>query len=189
MKNIEAILTELGIELTDDQKTKVVAAVNENYKTINDYDKQKTKIETLENSLKETKEALSKFDGVDAEKLKTEIAELTKKIEETKNDYEGKIAERDFSDKIEKAIANAKGKNIKAIKALLDIDAIKESKNQDKDIENALKTLAEAEDSKMLFGEAEPEKKGKADPIGQVRKGGTGGEETLTSVLTDYYTK
>lgn len=189
MKNIEAILAELGIELTDDQKTKIVAAVNENYKTINDYEKQKTKIETLENSLAETKEALKKFDGVDAEKLKSEIADLTQKIEDTKNDYESKIAERDFSDKIDKAIAGAKGKNAKAIKALLDIDAIKSSKNQDKDLESALKALADAEDSKMLFGEAEPENKGKADPIGKVTKGGAGGEESLTSALTAYYTK
>lgn len=189
MKNIEAICAELGIELTDEQKTKIVAAVNENYKTINEYDKQKTKIETLETSLNETKEALKKFDGVDAEKLKTEIAELTQKIEDTKNEYEGKIAERDFSDKVDKAIIGAKGKNLKAIKALLDIEGIKASKNQDSDLEKAIKGLVEAEDSKMLFGEEEPNKKGKADPIGTVKKGGTGGEETLTSALTAHYIK
>lgn len=189
MKNIEAILSELGIEVTDDQKKQLVAAVNENYKTVNDYDKQKTKVETLEASLAETKEALKKFDGVDAEQLKAEIAELTQKIEDTKSDYEGKIAERDFSDKIEKAIVNAKGLNVTAIKALLDIDGIKASKNQDKDLEDAIKALTEAENSKMLFGEAEPINKGKADPIGQVKKGGSNGEETLTSALNDYYTK
>lgn len=189
MKDILKICADLGIELDDEAKKKIVAEVNENYKTINDYEKQKTKIESLESTLAETKEALKKFDGVDADKLNAQIAELTKTIEDTKNDYESKIAERDFTDKIEKAISAAKGKNAKAIKALLDIDAIKASKNQDKDIENALKALAEAEDSKMLFGEEQPKPSGKTDPIGKVSKGGSTGEETLLSALTDHYTK
>ena len=34
MKNIEQILKEAGIEVTDEQKTAINAAVTENYKTI-----------------------------------------------------------------------------------------------------------------------------------------------------------
>ena len=54
MKNIETILKELGIELTDEQKEKLKKEHNENYKTINEYEKQAEKIETLEKSVKDT---------------------------------------------------------------------------------------------------------------------------------------
>ena len=58
MKNIETILKELGIELTDEQKEKLKKEHNENYKTINEYEKQAEKIETLEKSVKDTEETL-----------------------------------------------------------------------------------------------------------------------------------
>ncbi len=63
MKNIEAIMTELNIQLTDDQLKNLKTQVAENYKPIADYQKQKEKVETLETTLKETKENLAKFDG------------------------------------------------------------------------------------------------------------------------------
>ena len=55
----------------------------------------------------------------------------------------------------------------------LDVDALKASKNQKDDITAALKTLAEAEDSKMLFGEPKPESIGSGNPIGAVTKTGS----------------
>ena len=44
MKNILEILQENGIELTEDQKKKVNSEVLENYKTVADYETQKTKL-------------------------------------------------------------------------------------------------------------------------------------------------
>ena len=49
-----------------------------------------------------------------------------------------------------------KGRNAKAIRALLDVDTLKASKNQKDDVAAAIKALTEAEDSRMLFGEDEP---------------------------------
>lgn len=169
MKNIETILLEAGLELTDDQKKQVLDGVKENYKTIEDYKKQTEKVDSLNKSLEETQEALKKFDGVDAAGLNQQIKDLEKKIAENEEAYNSKIAERDFDDLIEKAISTAKGKNSKAIKALLDIAALKESKNQKEDLDAALKKLTEAEDSKMLFGETEPEELGTGNPIGTVK--------------------
>ena len=40
---------------------------------------------------------------------------------------------------------------------VIGLEALKESKNQKEDIAEALKKLAEAEDSKMLFGKPEPD--------------------------------
>ena len=187
MKNIEAIMTEAGIELTDEQKQKVNDGIKENYKTVEDYKKQKEKIEVLEGTVKEAQEALKKFEGVDAEDLKKQIKELNETIDKNKKAFEEQLAERDFTDTIDKAIAAAKGKNAKAIKALLDIDMLKESKNQADDLAKAIKALTEADDSKMLFGEAEPQKKGTGNPIGTVKKDGAPEPETLSSALAAHY--
>lgn len=194
MKNIETILKELGIELTDEQKEKLKKEHNENYKTIKEYQDKVDKIETLEKTVKTTEETLKtaqedlkKFEGVDTEGLNKKIAELEKTITDNESSYKAKIEERDFNDLIEKAIAGKKGVNAKAIMALLDIDALKASKNQAQDIESQLEALAKAENSKMLFGEPEPKNVGKGSSAGEVRKGGNSDEGSLHDAIADYY--
>lgn len=188
MKNIEAILAEAGVELTDEQKKAISDGVKENYKPVADWQKQVDKVKDLSDTLATTQEELKKFDGVNAEELNKKIKELSETIENNAKDYEAKLASRDFTDTIEKAITAAKGKNIKAITALLDIDALKASKNQKEDIVAALEELAKAEDSKMLFGEPEPQKMGQGNPIGTVQKQQTPKEETLGGALMEHYT-
>lgn len=173
MKNIEAILAEAGIELTEEQKTAVNKAVGENYKPIADWQKQVDKVTSLTDQLNTATEAMKKFDGVDPEALKEQIAKLNQKLTDKESEYQAQIADRDFQDMLKESIVTAKGKNAKAITALLDVDALKASKNQKEDIASALKTLAEAEDSKMLFGESQPEVIGQGDPIGTVKKTGS----------------
>lgn len=194
MKNIETILKELGIELTDEQKEKLKKEHNENYKTINEYEKQTEKIETLEKSVKDTEETLKttqeklkEFEGVDTKALNDEIEKLKQTITDNESSYKAKIEERDFNDLIEKAIAGRKGVNAVAIKALLNIDELKTSKNQQKDLETQLDELANAENSKMLFGEPEPKKVGTGSTAGEVRKGGQGEEESLHDAIANYY--
>lgn len=172
MKNFEQILSDAGVELTDEQKTAISKEIGENYKTIADWQKQHDKVQTLETTLKDTQDKLKAFDGVDADALNGEIAKLKADLEQKDKDYQAQIADRDFHDMLKEAIASAKGKNAKAITALLDIETLKASKNQKEDIATALKTLAEAEDSKMLFGEPEPTPAGNGNPIGTVTKGG-----------------
>lgn len=131
------------------------------------------KIETQQGTINGLKEDLKKFDGVDVTALNGKIEKLEKDIQDKDTEYAKQLADRDFQDMLKDAISTAKGKNAKAITALLDIDTLKASKNQKEDVAAALKGLAEAEDSKMLFGEPEPEVIGKGDPIGTVRKAGT----------------
>lgn len=107
-------------------------------------DKEKSRADTAEETLKG-------FDGVDVEKLNKSIADWKKKAEDAEKDYKQKIADRDFDDLLKEAIKSANGLNEKAIMGCLDIPTLKASKNQKSDIESAIKTLSEAEDSKMLF--------------------------------------
>lgn len=174
MKNFEQILSDAGVELTDEQKATITKEVNENYKTVADWQKQHDKVQTLETTLKDTQEKLKAFDGVDVANLNSEIEKLKTDLEQQGKDYQARIADRDFQDMLKESIASVKGKNAKAITALLDVEALKTSKNQKEDIATALKTLAEAEDSKMLFGEPEAENIGTGNPIGTVIKSGSG---------------
>ena len=181
MKNIETILKEAGLEVTAEQLAAIDKEVKENYKTVTDYEKQKDKLSAAEDKVKTLTESLDKFKDVDADKLNGEIADLKKQLEEKDKTFASQIADRDFDDLVKDAIAEAKGRNPKAIKALLDVEALKASKNQKDDVAAALKKLAEAEDSKMLFGEDQPAPVGKVGAIGKVT-GGTSGDAFLDSI-------
>lgn len=169
MKNIEAILKELGIEIPEDKKADLNRLVGENYKTVNDWQNQKDKVADLTSQLKDAKEGLKKFEGVDAAGLQDQISKLNKQLEDKDAEYQSKIADRDFNDLLNETITKHKGINPKAIKALLDMDALKGSKNQRADVDKAIADLTEAEDSKMLFGEVSAV--GKTNPIGKVGGG------------------
>ena len=168
MKNIEAILADFGIEIPGDKKTEFLKAVGENYKTISDWQHQKDKVDDLTARLKTAEDGLKEFEGVDADGLRQQIADLNDKLSTQKTEYESKIADRDFNDLVDKVITEHKGVNTKAIKALLDMDALKGSKNQQDDISKAIVALTKAEDSKMLFG-SDPV--GPVNPIGKVGGG------------------
>lgn len=179
MKNIEEIIKEACIEATAEQLTAITSAVKENYRTVADYDKQKEKLTASEDKVKTLTASLDKFKDVDPEALSAEIARLKDDIAKKDADFAQQLSDRDFEDLIKGAIADAKGKNTKAIRALLDIDTLKASKNQKDDIAAAIKELTEAEDSAMLFGSAEPDEPGavgKLDAIGKVGAGGAGGD-------------
>ncbi len=129
-------------------------------------------LKVAQEKVQTTEAALKKFDGVDAEELNKQIADLQEKLAKQDADHATELADRDFNDLLKEAITSAKGKNAKAITALLDMDTLRASKNQKEDVAAALKALAEAEDSKMLFGEPEPSVVGSGNPIGVVNKAG-----------------
>ena len=180
MQNIEKILE--SVELSDEIKTGIITAVKENYKPIADWQKQKDKVDSLSASLEEAKESLKSFEGVNVEELNKKIEDLNKQIAKNESEYEAKIADRDFNDLLKSAITEANGKNVKAITALLDVDALKTSSNQKEDMAKALKALAEAEDSKMLFGAPEAQPVGTGSPIGTIKN-----SARLSNTLDEIY--
>lgn len=194
MKNILTILKELGIEVPKEKESELDKAVAENYKTVSDYDNQKEKLDAANDTIKANDTAIkdlqAKLDGfkdVDVSGLKQRITDLETEKENIKKDYDAKIADRDFDDLVKESIAAVKGKNVKAITALLDVNALKASKNQKEDIASALKDLTEAEDSKMLFGEPDPKPAGTGNLIGQVQKTPGQSTDTLKDALKERY--
>lgn len=178
MKNIFEIMKDYGLEVPEDKKKDFEKAVLENYKTVADYEKQTDEVTSLTDQLNTVKEDMKKFESVDPEALKNQISDLNQKLADKDTEYQNQIADRDFQDMLKNAIAEAKGKNAKAITALLDVDALKASKNQASDVAAALKALSEAEDSKMLFGEPQAQVTGRGNPIGTVTNGSGGSTPT-----------
>lgn len=64
-----------------------------------------------------------------------------RKAERAEQDAAAKIADMRFQCALDNAIASAKGKNARAITALLDLDGLRASKNQRMDIGKALNAL------------------------------------------------
>lgn len=194
MKNIFEIMKEYGLEVPEDKKKDFEKAVLENYKTQTDYDNQTKKLdaanETIkanDTAMKDLQTQLDGFKDVDVTGLNKRISDLEEEKKNIQKDYDSKIADRDFSDLVKESIAAAKGKNPKAIMALLDVNALKASKNQKEDIAAALKTLTEAEDSKMLFGEPEPNPVGTGNLIGRVHNTTGQSTDTLKDALKEKY--
>lgn len=194
MKNIFEIMKEYGLEVPEDKKKEFEKTVLENYKTMTDYDNQAKKLdaanETIkanDTAMKDLQDKLDGFKDVDVSGLNQRINDLETEKANIQKDYDAKIADRDFNDLVKENVAAANGKNAKAIMALLDVETLKASKNQKEDIAAALKALTEAEDSKMLFGEPEPNPVGTGNLIGQVHKTTGQSTDTLKDALKEKY--
>lgn len=156
-------------------------------KTQEDLKTEQEKTDAQKTTIDELNKSLDGFKDVDVSGLKQKITQLEADIKTKDEEHSKAIADRDFQDILKESIATAKGRNATAITACLDIDTLKASKNQKEDIAAALKALSEREDCKMLFGEPEPNIVGKGNPIGVVKKDGTGNKETLREALAEKY--
>ena len=197
MKNIFEIMKEYGIDMPEDKKKDFEKSVLEHYKTVADYNKQveslnkaNDTIKSNDTAMKELQDKLDAFKDVDVTELKNTIAGLEKDKTRIEDEYKDKMAKRDFDDLIKDAITSAHGKNAKAITALLDVDTLMQSKNQKEDVTAAIKKLTEAEDSKMLFGEPEPQARGGGNPIGDIGDGSNPNTtDSISSALKEFYKK
>lgn len=153
MKNIHTILSEIGITVPEDKKAEFDKAVAENYKTSAEHEKKVTRLtDDLAAEKKRADEAvetLKGFEGKDFDAITRDRDEWKKKHDEAVADYKRQQEDREFSSALENAISEAKGKNAKAIVALLDTDKLRGSRNLDKDIKSALDALRT--DSGYLF--------------------------------------
>lgn len=130
MKNIETILTEAGVTLTDEQTVAINKAVAENYKTVNEFTAKTSKLTTERDSYKEqyegVKASLDKFDGVDVESLKKQIEEANQKAQKAEADAENKLKARDYADAVKACTA---GINFSSDAARRDFTAQLQEKN------------------------------------------------------------
>lgn len=118
---------------------------------------------------------LDKFKDVKPEEMQATIQKLQGDLKAKDEEYAAKEADRIFTDTLKEAIKSAGGRNEKAVMALLDVDALKASKDQTEDIKKALETAKESDG--YLFGADEPIN----NPVGPT--GGAGGTDTMLAAM------
>ena len=105
--------------------------------------------ESIKGQLQTAKDGLAAFEGVDVKDLQGQVAKLTRDLEDKEKAHQQELAELAFNGVLKDAITVARGRNDKAIRALLDVDALKASKDQTADIKAALEGLKK--DNGYLF--------------------------------------
>lgn len=145
-------LKELG--LTDAQIDKIMS---ENGK---DVEKAKGDLSTKETELNSTKEQLKKankqieeFKEMDIEGIKAAADEYKTKFEESEKTRKEELEKLRFEHKLEGALSGAKAKNIKAVKALLDMEGLKLNKDEIVGLNDQLEKLKEENDYLFESGE------------------------------------
>lgn len=107
-------------------------------------DQYKTQLASANAQLKTAQEGLAKFDGVDVEGLNAQITKL-------QADMKAQADESAFNNALDIAILGKKGRSVKAVRALLDVDSLKGSADRSADIAKALDDAAKA--NPWAFGE------------------------------------
>lgn len=149
----------------------------------------KTKVTDLENDIK-TKDATivdlqKKADSVDG--LNQKISQLETDKTNLSNELTTKVSQIQKDYAIEGRIRDAKGKNVKAIKALLDMDKITYENNELGGIDEQLTNLASAEDSSMLFGATQSAPAG--THLNNPPSGGNGGTPPTSKTFAEAVAK
>ncbi len=113
---MEKLLKEL--ELSEEQVRKILTKYNNDKgEWENKLNSKNDEILTANTTIKDLSNKIKKFDDVDVEKLKQDVKNWEDK-------YNTDISNLRKNHAVDMAITGAKGKNVKAIKALLDMDKI-----------------------------------------------------------------
>lgn len=157
-------LIELGL---DEETAKKVAKESEtelaDYVPKAQFDLVVSERDTANATIKERDTQLEKLKGVDVNDLQTQIANLQADNKKKDEDHAKEIKELKVNNAIESALTQSGALNMKAVRALLDVDIDKIKVKEDGTLEGLnldeqIKTLKEADDSKFMFKE---EKKAK----------------------------
>lgn len=150
----------MAMGLTEEQADKVLSAATEDMKNYIP----KHRFDEVSDSNKELKKQLAERDqqlenlkkaAGDNQELQKQIQELQKTNEATTAEYESKLKQVKLDAAVELALAAAKAKNTKAVKALLDLNKLEFDGDEVRGLEDQIKKLKEAEDSKFLFDVAD----------------------------------
>lgn len=170
---LEWLKAVLGDAYTEDIEKKVSDEIGKGFIARGDHNALIEVRKTLEGQIADRDkqlENLKKTSG-DAETWKTKVSDLQKENQEAKDALEAlekkhasELADRDFDALLTGELTAAKAKNATALKALLDIDALKKSKDQTVDIKSAVEKAKTEYD--YLFESDEPHK----NPVGPTRK-------------------
>ena len=110
----------------------------------------------LETEFSESYREAQEFKELDIEGVKQKAAEWEQKYNQAAENSAREIEQLKFDFALDKELTKAQARNPKAVKALLDRDALKYDKGKIIGLEEQLETLKKNEDSAFLFGSAAP---------------------------------
>ncbi len=139
----------LGESYTEEIDKAISAEIGKGFVAKADFDAKNTELKTVRGQLTAANRKIEDFEGLDIETVRREAADWKQKAERAEQDAAAQVAAVRFDAQLDAAIGKARGRNARAIKALLDMDTLRQSKDADKDITAALDALAK--DSSYLF--------------------------------------
>lgn len=143
----------MNLGLTDEQADSVIALWKDTsvplYRFNEINDKMKSYKSQLEDKTAEV-ETLSKKVG-DSDKLNQEIQTLREANAKAAGEHMAELSRLKKSNAIDGVLRDSKAKNVKAVKALLDMDKITFNDDKLEGLEDQIKALQESDSSKFMF--------------------------------------
>ena len=163
---LEWLKTILGDMYTEDIDRQVSTEIGKNFVSKTDFSVVKEAKKQLEETVKERDAQLDKLSKIDTESLQATIETLKNENQAAKEKYEAQLKQQKIEHAVTMALTSAKAKNLKAVKALLDLEnaEIQEDGTVKGLLEN-IETLKGAEDSKFLFETNEAPKFTGIEPV------------------------
>lgn len=133
-----------------------------------EYETLKTENENYKSQVASANEQIEAFKDMDIDSIKASAEEYKNKYEEAQIKAKEDIERINLNNAIDLGLVNAGSRNLKAAKALLDIDSLKDSKNLNDDLKAQIEGLKES-DSYLFKIEGEPKQKGigKSSSLGE----------------------
>ena len=136
---ITGLLPELDKDILDKIMAEHGKSVEATKAKFSDYD-------TIKQQLTDANTAIDGFKAMDIAGIQKAAEDWKKQYEDAERNHTEQLANLEFDSLLSGAVSEAKGKNAKAIRALLDVDTLKASKNQATDMQAALAELKKEND-------------------------------------------
>lgn len=150
------LLAKHGIEVPEEKKQGLETEFSESYREAQEFKELNTELKGVKRQLSQANEQIAGFKELDIEGVKQKAAEWEQKYNQAAENSAREIEQLKFDFALDRELTKAQARNPKAVKALLDRDALKYDKGKIIGLEEQLETLKKNEDSAFLFGSAAP---------------------------------
>lgn len=161
--------------LKDSKEIKLANLANGDYVGKDKYTALEAERDGFKAQLAEASKVIDDFKSMDIESVKKSAGEWKSKAEKAEIDAQTKINEMKFEFALSRAVAESKAKNTKAVRALLDIDGMKQNGDEIVGLKEQLEKI-KAENDYLFGGEETP------PPF---TKGGMGGDSSGKKMTLD----
>lgn len=151
-------------------KVKLANLKDGQYVDKNKFEAKEKEVETLQEQLETANKQIEDFKEMDIDAIKQAAEDYKTKYETEKANAQKELDNLQFDHEIDKLLISSKARNKKAVKALLPLDELKESKNRIEDAKRAIEEIKEEND--YLF-------EGEEEKVPQIIK--PGGDDTKAS--------